>query len=883
MSVATDSMGMGAGRVVGKKMGAGHSLVISSNLDALLEHDERIRRNAHGLGSGSWSSAGAFPGSPVATGLPPPPRRSRGPLSPPPRSPLILQQSSPFSPQQERADTPESVDSNPYINPAPQFVEQGPTPISPPPRTSSMEGFPGATGRAREGSVGSVVNGVATGDTPQPSHDSKASPSSSETSSPADSRFSPRLFQSPSLPALLRRSSPKEPQRDRTRKLVKTRESPPQSHTKSQPSLSSSLPPEIMSDVPDIRRQHSRRRSSISVSSAISTDRESFIDLFSPTSTQDFDQAPSPFEAASPSPSEFPRSKPPIPTTPKPDFRRRPDIVRRPSPIGPPPTLPVRAIPPNIMPPTTNFLNPSERAQLIKKSRKLAQVFGQTPGAADFLPDARSSFLDVQAPSASKPRHRVAASMNMVGQMPPVQRPLPPWPAPEKTIHMNINGRRHSTPSTPISDEDQLVATELNSDASPSPRSFMEFSNSNEGQEPDLGPDESVSVTDTVSGPSARSGLPSPSPSLFENLSPEEQAEEERRKKRDKLAKLHRFLGSRVPPSLVLGPDYLEAPLPPPIVALDGTLAMASEPEAVRNRPWVKRRRSSSAAIRATWSDDLDRLKEDLNDREKAIIVRRAQKMEKVFGVAPPQKLYSAHHHGSSPTASGSRTAPASPGATPPPTPPMRNPNQTPYKRRSTPRKSSGRPSTADSDQLLLSNAEPSAGAGSFVYAHYQHSLNSLHDILDRNDKESLAELHQYLNDADADASPPRSPAPSKVERRRSLPARTSMASLASIASASSIASAASSALTTTATTAATTPPAAAPRTPEAERSEFQQRRRRAAKLTQFFGVDYRDLIDDVLESIEHGLDAERRHGTLNPAEAEDLLAKLRTLKTRRA
>ncbi|KAJ7076837.1 hypothetical protein B0H15DRAFT_790145, partial [Mycena belliarum] len=130
------------------------------------------------------------------------------------------------------------------------------------------------------------------------------------------------------------------------------------------------------------------------------------------------------------------------------------------------------------------------------------------------------------------------------------------------------------------------------------------------------------------------------------------------------------------------------------------------------------------------------------------------------------------------------------------------------------------------------------------VYTHYQHSLNSLHDIIDRNDKESLAELHQYLNDpgAPADAQPPPSPshthaharpsAKEKAERRRSLPARTSLASLASIA-------------------------------------EFQLRRQRAAKLTQFFGVDYRDLIEDVLDSIEHGLNAERRRGTLGPDEAE--------------
>jgi hypothetical protein len=286
------------------------------------------------------------------------------------------------------------------------------------------------------------------------------------------------------------------------------------------------------------------------------------------------------------------------------------------------------------MPPTTNFLNPTERAQLIKKSRKLAQVFGQTPGAADFLPDARSSFLEVSAPSTSKARHRPAASMNMIGQMPPAQRPLPPWPAPDKTIHMTIHGRRHSISSAPASDEAQTVSLVSGDNESSSPRSFMDFSNSNEDADVDVdvGPDDSISVAGTVSASAGRSRSRIPaspsSPSLFENLSPEEQAEEERRKKRDKLAKLHRFLGSRVPTSLVLGSDYLEAALPPPVVALDGTLAMSDSES--RRSTWVKRRRSSSAAVLSSWSDDLDRLKEDLNDKEKAIIVRRAQKMEKV-------------------------------------------------------------------------------------------------------------------------------------------------------------------------------------------------------------------------------------------------------------
>jgi hypothetical protein len=57
--------------------------------------------------------------------------------------------------------------------------------------------------------------------------------------------------------------------------------------------------------------------------------------------------------------------------------------------------------------------------------------------------------------------------------------------------------------------------------------------------------------------------------------------------------------------------------------------------------------------------------------------------------------------------------------------------------------------------------------------------------------------------------------------------------------------------------------------TPKPEVSEFQVRRRRAAKLTQFFGVNYRELINDILESLETGLEHERKRGTLRAEELE--------------
>jgi hypothetical protein len=81
-----------------------------------------------------------------------------------------------------------------------------------------------------------------------------------------------------------------------------------------------------------------------------------------------------------------------------------------------------------------------------------------------------------------------------------------------------------------------------------------------------------------------------------------------------------------------------------------------------------------------------------------------------------------------------------------------------------------------------------------------------------------------------------------KPERRRSLPARTSMTSVASEFSVTNS---------------------------KPDVSDFQVRRRRAAKLTQFFGVNYRELINDVLESLETGLELERRRGTLRAEEVE--------------
>jgi hypothetical protein len=146
-----------------------------------------------------------------------------------------------------------------------------------------------------------------------------------------------------------------------------------------------------------------------------------------------------------------------------------------------------------------------------------------------------------------------------------------------------------------------------------------------------------------------------------------------------------------------------------------------------------------------------------------------------------------------------------------------------------------------------------------------------------------LAELHSILTN-DQSGSEGSTPTPPvtrddedtrtiRSERRHSFPNRSSTLSLASQFSLGS---------------------------PSPERTSFQARRRQAAKLTHFFGVDYRDLIGDILESIERYVEEESHRGTLRPEEirvrrsrltmidfladvlSQDLVVKLRNLRTKR-
>ncbi|CAL1694276.1 unnamed protein product [Somion occarium] len=745
-----------------------------------------------------------------------------------------------------------------------------------------------------------------------------------------------------------------------TRATSESSHEPPSTPSEGRISISSTIYPGSSSYTHSINDNHYYHSSSTHFQgrSSMSGDRDSFIDMASPTSPRSPEYDPlhdsmndpyfTSFASNYSAPhnmqthdvtkvkshtSPLPASKPPIPTSPKPSFRRSQSVQpssHRPAPLE---------IPPNAartrkdLPPTTNILKPKERAELVRKTQKLTQVFGQTPGPMAFSQNSyeansSGSFLSPTGAFGShvmaKKKHlhqrgAVSVSGESVASTGIGLSKQANWPPQEGTLYLSFGSRRHSSPLSPRefsfteevehaytgdvrdstdrihvgseegvanSDRDSEHAGRVSADVgrraarsgigSPprtgSPTSFMDLSDE------EVVHDGASSII-TVETPKANRTYTAFSPSTPSLLSPEEQLEEDRRRKREKLAKLHRFLGSRVPQDLVLAQIDTAVPRPP-VASVSAINPPATKPDMDTRKTKMRRRRSSSAAeFPAIWSDDIDRLREDLNDREKAINVRRAVKMQQMFGVAPPQTLYHTRPHTASPTAANVPSPPAAPASssrqvTPPQSPitsALRNLNNSSYNKSKA--KKSRRPGTADSATPLISTPAfedtPIAHALSDVYLHYRHSLNSLNDIIDRDDKESLVDLHDYLHGSTSsqplqtfsrqDGPNPVTSPSIKAERRRSLPSRTSMTSISSEFSLMSI-----------------TP------TPSPEISDFQARRRRAAKLTQFFGVDYRELMSEILESIEKGLEEESGRGNLEPDEVQDLLMKLRKLKVKR-
>ena len=273
------------------------------------------------------------------------------------------------------------------------------------------------------------------------------------------------------------------------------------------------------------------------------------------------------------------------------------------------------------LPPTTNQLDANERADRIWRNRKLARVFGRTPGAEESATDAdepraskKSHSPSLAALLTKQKNHRHAVSVSLSLKAPGMKtEPSTPW---QTDGFWSPGGRRHSTPLATgftlyVDNEQDGTAAKsplrssklLDSSDAASTRSFIDLSDED-------------SRDDDVSGLSLfpphqnrRQCLhhSSSTPSLVESLDSEAQAEVEKRRKREKLARLHRFLGSRVPPEAVNG------------CAIGPPLSPLAAPE---ESNWLRGNKSPC-------SDEFDRCKEELDEKEKALNVRRAQKMER--------------------------------------------------------------------------------------------------------------------------------------------------------------------------------------------------------------------------------------------------------------
>lgn len=150
--------------------------------------------------------------------------------------------------------------------------------------------------------------------------------------------------------------------------------------------------------------------------------------------------------------------KPPVPTSPKPAFYRT--TSNDPSRAKPSSSSSqAQDAHPELklvhVPPTTNNLNPAERADLIRKSRKLARVFGQIPDAMSVSPRQHDpptrNFLS-SYPSPNSKHHRPAASFSVESDAASsLRRPSKQDSRPSLRSSISSgSGRRHSAPLSPF-------------------------------------------------------------------------------------------------------------------------------------------------------------------------------------------------------------------------------------------------------------------------------------------------------------------------------------------------------------------------------------------------------------------------------------------------
>ncbi|KAG8686996.1 hypothetical protein FRC09_013800 [Ceratobasidium sp. 395] len=458
-------------------------------------------------------------------------------------------------------------------------------------------------------------------------------------------------------------------------------------------------------------------------------------------------------------------------------------------------------------PATTNVRSASERAEMLKKARKIQQLLGDVP-----TEDAcEGSFY----------RHSRAARSEDFG---------------DDEFPVRLGGRRHSNPGTfsdvvvtgdqgeekegaggaegakvgrvPSQNRNQLKrgfhrptasassALQLLPPMTPvSPALISPDSYGLLSPEPETA--KSVDEDRGKVGSEAGVGSPkSEKPLIEDSLGLGDETEDElalaRRAKRAKVAKLNRYLGSRVPAHLVLGLDEswdYEQGLPEP------------EPESgvKTEERGLLERTGSGLRVGGRRKVEVEEQEEEIGDlsvmssEEKARAVRRKAKMEKMFGERPPQKLYQ----------------PQSGGDT------------------------SG---TTALDNLVEGSEgdeeEWEEEGGGEHYKSYRASFNSLAYFVNNADRDSLEGLYNIVSalpESDDQGAEGEEPGDGGKPMR----------------------------------------------------SQFAARRKRAAKLSKFFGVSYRDLFGAVLDILESDVREDKEEGSLSAAETQDLLIKLRKLKAK--
>jgi hypothetical protein len=262
-------------------------------------------------------------------------------------------------------------------------------------------------------------------------------------------------------------------------------------------------------------------------------------------------------------------------------------------------------------PPTTNYLNPQERADLVRKSRKLTQLLGETPSPLAVTPpglpgrgfgDEPPTRIERLCPRlnwAFRQNTRSSESVDAIHNHFMLSGPMDALSIsePSSTVEEGTGSRKGKARDKSAGATDAVDSA-----------SFIDLSDDD---------DHSIRILSSYSFPSFPFSRSSDSQEFMQYP---HSPEGDRRRRREKIAKLHRFLGSRVPTSLVLGLSDADDVLP----ALNHTTSniCTSQPG--------RRRSSSAAEFKSSWFDPDDRVKEELDEREKAINVRRAVKMEKV-------------------------------------------------------------------------------------------------------------------------------------------------------------------------------------------------------------------------------------------------------------